>query len=173
MPVSLKTLLTFILHLFHLRLSHSALNVYISAVVDHQPSHSDSVRLFFHPTLKKFLKGLQNIHTPPQQHPLPQWSLQLVLNVLTRPPFEPMATSNFKLLSLKTSFLVAVTSAKCAALRSDPPFPKFHPDKVTLYLMYHFYPKLSLNFISINHWFYQLYFHLLLHLSRACSTCLM
>ena len=66
-----------------------------------------------------------------------QCSLQLVLNTRTRPPFEPMATTTFKLLSLKTLFLVAITSAKCAselaALRSDPPFLQFHPDKVTLY----------------------------------------
>ena len=57
--------------------------------------------------------------------------------MLVRPPFEPIVSSNFKLLSLKTSFLVAITSAKraseLAALRSDPPFIQFYLDKVTLF----------------------------------------
>ena len=44
-PVSLKTLLTFILHLFHLGLAHSTLKVYIAAVVAYQPSHSEAAKL--------------------------------------------------------------------------------------------------------------------------------
>ena len=62
----------------------------------------------------------------------------------------PMATCGLKLLSLKTSFLVAITSAKwaseLAALRSDPPFLQFHPDKVTLYFDVSFLPKVVSEF---------------------------
>ena len=130
-------------------MSHSTLKVYIAAIVAYQPSHLDAARLFSHPTLKKFFKGLRNIR-PPHQPPLPQWPLQLVLNALTQPSFEPMATTNLKLLSLKTSFLVAITSAKCtsklAALRSDQPFLQFHLDKVTLYPDVSFLPKVVSDF---------------------------
>ena len=137
-------MLTFILHLFNLGLSYSTIKVYISAIVAHQPSHSKSTKLFSHPTLKRFLRCLQNIR-PPKQQIISQWSLQLVLNSLTKLPLEPMAKCNEKLLPLKTAFLVAFTSAKraseLAALRSDPPYLQFHPDKVTIDFDVSFPPK--------------------------------
>ena len=61
-PTTLDTLLQFLLLLFHLGLSHSTLKVYISAIVAYQPPLSDAARLFQHPVLKRFLKGLHNMH---------------------------------------------------------------------------------------------------------------
>lgn len=43
---------------------------------------------------------------------VPTWDLAIVLRALTKEPFEPMATISLKLLSIKTLFLVAVTSAR-------------------------------------------------------------
>uniref|UniRef100_A0ABM5F2Z8 Uncharacterized protein n=1 Tax=Pogona vitticeps TaxID=103695 RepID=A0ABM5F2Z8_9SAUR len=147
-PVSLKTVVTS-LHLFEFGLSQSTIQVYLSAIMAHQPDNSPSSKLFSHPTVKKFLKGLNNM-CPPQQHITPQWSLQLVLNALMRHPFEPMASIDFKFLTLKAAFLVAITSAKRAselsALRADPPFIQFHPDKVTLYFDVSFLPKVVSDF---------------------------
>ena len=110
-PISLKTLLTYLFHLFKFGLSQSTLWVYLSAVMAHQPDDFPSSKLFSHPMVKKFLKGLNNIR-PSQQRITPQWSLQLVLNTLMQPPFEPMASIDFKFLTLKSVFLVASTSAK-------------------------------------------------------------
>ena len=87
---------------------------------------------------------------PPVRRPLPQWSLQVVLHSLVHPPFEPMATCDLKFLSLKTLFLVAITSAcrasELAALRADPPYLQFFKDKVILYPDVSFLPKVVSDF---------------------------
>ncbi|MGH0116142.1 UNVERIFIED_CONTAM: hypothetical protein FKN15_074783 [Acipenser sinensis] len=43
---------------------------------------------------------------------LPRWRLNVVLNALTKPPFEPMHSAEQKFVSFKTAFLLAITSAK-------------------------------------------------------------
>ncbi len=43
---------------------------------------------------------------------IPNWSLPLVLNMLLKPPFEPLETADIKFVTLKTVFLVAVTSGR-------------------------------------------------------------
>lgn len=105
-----------------------------------------SAALFRHPTLKTFLKGTRNIR-PPLRHSTP---LRLVLQRLTCSPFEPMATTSEWLLSLKTIFLVAITSARRAgeltALRADLPYIQFHPHKVILYPDISFLPKVVTDF---------------------------
>ena len=74
----------------------------------------------------------------------------LVFHILTRPPFQLLATTSFKLLSLKTLFLFAIMSARwareLAALRADAPYLQFHPDKVTLYPDVSFLPKVMSEF---------------------------
>ncbi|KAF7251454.1 Fibrous sheath-interacting protein 1 [Varanus komodoensis] len=59
------------------------------------------------------------------------------MEALTRPPFEPLATTDLRLLSWKTAFLVAITLARRAselcALRIDPPYLNFHKEKVVLH----------------------------------------
>ncbi|XP_044297507.1 calcium uptake protein 2, mitochondrial isoform X2 [Varanus komodoensis] len=105
--------------------------------------------IFSQPLVKRFLKGLCNLH--PMVRPLmPTWSLSVVLQALTRPPFEPLATIDLRLVSWKTAFLVAVTSAqrssKLCALRVDPPFLNFHKEKVVLQMNPSFLPKVSMSF---------------------------
>ena len=148
-PASLSTVLQFLRHLFDFGLSVSTLKVYLAAIVAFQPRGSPSSQLFSHPTVRTFLKGLTHLR-PPNKPLIPQWSLHLVLNALMRPPFEPLATCSLKLLSLKVSFLVAITSARraseLAALRADQPFLQFFPDKVILHTDVSFLPKIVSEF---------------------------
>ena len=148
-PVALSTLLLYLRHLFDFGLSKSTLKVYTSAIVTFQPPGSESSRWFSHPTLKAFLKGLSNMR-PPLKKPVPQWSLQTVLHCLTRHPFELMASCDLKLLSFKTLFLVAITSARraseLAALRADSPYLQFFKDKVVLHPDVSFLPKVVSEF---------------------------
>ena len=44
---------------------------------------------------------------------LPEWNLSVVLNELTKAPFEPMKDTDLKHLTLKTAFLLALASGKC------------------------------------------------------------
>ena len=42
---------------------------------------------------------------------LPQWDLGIVLEALSKPPYEPLQEASFKHLTLKTVFLLAMASA--------------------------------------------------------------
>lgn len=88
--------------------------------------------------------------TPPVAPNKSCWDLPMVLRCLTRHPFEPAATCDLRLLSLKTLFLVAITSARCvsklAALDSRPEFLSFLPNAVRLHTNYEFLPKVVSTF---------------------------
>ena len=49
---------------------------------------------------------------PPREIKPPDWNLSLVLRCLSRPPFEPLKLASDKHLTWKTSFLLALVSAK-------------------------------------------------------------
>ena len=49
---------------------------------------------------------------PKSSRNLPRWNLSVVLNELTKAPFEPMKDSDLKHLTLKTAFLLALASGK-------------------------------------------------------------
>ena len=49
---------------------------------------------------------------PKSSRNLPQWNLSVVLNELTKAPFEPMKDTDLKHLTLKTAFLLALASGK-------------------------------------------------------------
>ena len=49
---------------------------------------------------------------PKSSRNLPKWNLSVVLNELTKAPFEPMKNSDLKHLTLKTAFLLALASGK-------------------------------------------------------------
>lgn len=148
-PTTVDTLLACLHSLFKQGLSYSTIKVYVAVIVTYQPQHSPAATLFHHSTVKTFLKGIRNLR--PRVHALaPQWSLHLVLQRLMSPPFEPLATTSDWLLSLKTTFLIAVTLARLAcelvALRVDQPYLQFHPDKVTLFPDVSFLPKVVTDF---------------------------
>lgn len=49
---------------------------------------------------------------PPCRVVIPQWNLNTELGSLCEFPFEPLSSADIKWLSLKTAFLLAITSAK-------------------------------------------------------------
>ena len=49
---------------------------------------------------------------PKSSRNLPKWNLSVVLNELTKAPFEPMKDADLKHLTLKTAFLLALASGK-------------------------------------------------------------
>ena len=49
---------------------------------------------------------------PKSSRNLPQWNLSVVLNELTKAPFEPIKDTDLKHLTLKTAFLLALASGK-------------------------------------------------------------
>ena len=65
--------------------------------------------------LNRLLSSFHRDH-PKSSRNLPKWNLSVVLNELTKAPFEPMKDTDLKHLSLKTAFLLALASGKC---RSD------------------------------------------------------
>ncbi|MBN3297263.1 ARRB1 protein, partial [Amia calva] len=86
------------------------LKVYLAAIsachvrIDGEPPGSHFLAV-------QFLKGarrLQLLRTPS----LPAWRLDVVLDALSQAPFEPLNSAELKLVSLKTAFLLAITSAR-------------------------------------------------------------
>lgn len=54
---------------------------------------------------------------PPTKRLIPSWSLPTVLRALTRAPFEPLSEASFKMLTIKTTFLLAICSGqRCSAI---------------------------------------------------------
>ncbi|XP_013923459.1 PREDICTED: dnaJ homolog subfamily C member 13 [Thamnophis sirtalis] len=90
-----------------------------------------------HSRVKAFLKGATNLR-PPTVHCYPTWNLTLVLRALTSAPFEPIQSISLRLLTLKTVFLVAITSARrvseLAVLSVRADLCIFHPNRVVLRL---------------------------------------
>ena len=62
------------------------------------------------PIISRFLAGAAKTRPPPVV--LPTWSLQPILECLKKPPLEPIHQLSLKQLTLKTVFLLAVTSAR-------------------------------------------------------------
>ncbi|KAF7249285.1 NADH-quinone oxidoreductase subunit C/D [Varanus komodoensis] len=140
---SVTNILQFLLHLHHEGHKPSSIKVY-AAAMSHYRGTIHRLSVFSQPLVRRFIKGLQNLH-PSIRPAMPTWSLSVVLQALTKPPFKPLATADLRLVSWKTAFLVAVTSARRAselcALRINPPFLNFHKEKVVLRMDFSFLPK--------------------------------
>nr|XP_033816328.1 uncharacterized protein LOC117367657 [Geotrypetes seraphini]XP_033816329.1 uncharacterized protein LOC117367657 [Geotrypetes seraphini] len=124
-------------------LSYNSIRLHLVAIsVYHDPV--DAVSLVRHPVVKCFFKGLLRLH-PPLRPPVPVWDLNLVLQALMAPPFEPLSVVPLKFLTWKTLFLVAITSARqigeLNALVSYSPYTQFLHDKVLLRTHPKFLPK--------------------------------
>ncbi|XP_044125830.1 uncharacterized protein LOC122933245 isoform X1 [Bufo gargarizans] len=120
-------------------LSPSTLKVQISAL-----SAAFGRSLHQDPLIKRFLKGAVRLK-PSISRPIPQWDLSVVLKGLSGPPFEPLEEVDFKFLSWKVTFLLAVTSAKriseLQAFSAYEPYTLFLPDRVLLRFLPTFLPK--------------------------------
>ena len=87
------------------------------------------------------------IQHPKQSPVIPQWDLGIVLHSLKSPPFEPLKEADFKHLSYKTVFLVALASggrrSELQALMFAEKYCQFAPQgaKATLFFNPSFIPK--------------------------------
>ncbi|XP_072010847.1 uncharacterized protein [Engystomops pustulosus] len=125
-------------------LSTSTLKVQISALsafFDHP--------LADHRWVKRFIAAANRIR-PQILKRVPSWDLSLVLDALSRPPFEPLKDASIKNLTLKTSLLIAVTSARrlgeLQAISIREPYMCILPDRITLTLDPSFVPKVASGF---------------------------
>ena len=107
---SVKQILDFFMYLYQdLNRRPSTIDGYRTAIVDtlgplgqHIAHNKDLHRLLssFHRDRPKISRNL------------PKWKLSVVLNELTKAPFEPMKDTDLKHLTLKTDFLLALASCK-------------------------------------------------------------
>ncbi|XP_077141699.1 uncharacterized protein LOC143805858 isoform X1 [Ranitomeya variabilis] len=85
--------------------------------------------------VSRFITACERV-TPVHIPRVAPWDLNLVLDSLTESPFEPIDTASLKHLSLKTAFLVALTSARrvsdIQALSIDQPYLLTFHDRLIL-----------------------------------------
>ncbi|XP_034265069.1 collagen alpha-1(III) chain-like [Pantherophis guttatus] len=121
-----------------LRRQVSALSTILCCGSRHSLSSRSLIRLF--------LRGASNLR-PGSIHRYPSWDLPLVLDALTKAPFEPLRSVGLRFLSYKVAFLLAITSARriseLAALSIRADLCVFHPDRVVLRLDPTFLPKVN------------------------------
>ena len=88
----------------------STIDGYRTAIVDTlgPASHHIAQNSDLHRLLSSFHRD-----RPKSSRNLPRWNLSVVLNELTKSPFEPMKDTDLKHLTLKTAFLLALASGKC------------------------------------------------------------
>ncbi|XP_040197924.1 uncharacterized protein LOC120930813 [Rana temporaria] len=105
--------------------------------------------LLENPTVARFFKSISRAR-PVVVRSCPTWDLSLVLQTLVEFPFEPLEDISVKLLTLKTIFLVAITSARrvseLQALSVREPFLTILEDRVVLKTDPGFLPKVASTF---------------------------
>ena len=72
--------------------------------------------MVMHKTISDMIASME-LQRPRVTPVLPQWDLGIVLEALSKPPYEPLQEASFKPLTLKTVFLLAMASA---GRRSEP-----------------------------------------------------
>ena len=100
----------FLLYLFEQKgLKPSTIAGYRTAIADGLGPEGEAVS-----TIRELNRLLASFHRdrPRSSRSIPSWDLSLVLLALTRQPFEPLRTTDLKLLTFKTVFLLALASGK-------------------------------------------------------------
>ena len=114
-------------------------------------SRTGKTRVVLHRTISDMIASME-LQRPRATPVLPQWDLGIVLEALSKPPYEPLREASFKHLTLKTVFLLAMASAgrrsELHALRFDKNYIQFKPkgSGVTLY----FSPGSFQRFLLVN-----------------------
>nr|XP_054590865.1 uncharacterized protein LOC129154747 [Nothobranchius furzeri] len=142
---SLHEVLRYLRHRFDKGRTASTLKVHLAAIsANHLLVDGRSVGA--HYSVTQFLRGVRRLR-PPLCRPAPARDLPLVLQALCGPPFEPMTTAPLEVVSVKTAFLLAVTTAKRVselhALDISPAYLRWKADGsgVTLWPNVAFLPK--------------------------------
>ena len=104
-----------------------------------------TARVVLHRTISDMIASME-LHRPRITPVLPQWDLSVVLEALSKSPYEPLREASFKHLTLKMVFLLAMASAgrrSELALRFDQNYIQFKPKGagVTLYFSPEFMRK--------------------------------
>ena len=85
-------------------------------------NRTGKAKVVLHKTISDMIASME-LQRPRVMPALPQWDLGIVLEVLSKPPYEPLREASFKHLTLKTVFLLAMASAgrrsELHALRFD------------------------------------------------------
>lgn len=106
-------------------------------------------RLALEPLIKRFLLARERV-TPVRMNVFPPWNLSLVLEALTKAPFEPAQEISVKFLTLKLAFLLAITTARrvsdLQALSVKEPFLLILEDRVVLRQDPLYLPKVASKF---------------------------
>ena len=107
---SVRVILTFLQSLMDKGLSFSTIKVYLAAIsACHVGFDNDTA--WKHPLVRRFMLGASRLLQVPKSM-VPTWDLALVLDSLSRPPFEPLEAVELRFLSLKTALLLALVTAK-------------------------------------------------------------
>ncbi|KAL0200730.1 hypothetical protein M9458_003917, partial [Cirrhinus mrigala] len=107
---SLTAILSFLQDLIDGGRSFSTIKVYLAAIAACHVGF-DGTTVGQHPLIRRFMKGARR-SLPVIKRVIPEWDLSMVLEVLSRYPFEPLGDISLKLLSLKTALLLALASTK-------------------------------------------------------------
>ncbi|XP_077349244.1 uncharacterized protein LOC143997483 [Lithobates pipiens] len=98
------------------------------------------------PLVIRFFRALKRSRPAPVKV-FPRWDLSVVLQSLTKGPFEPLVEASLRFLTLKTVFLIAIVSARriseLNALSIKEPYLSIFPDRVILRTDAKFLPKVA------------------------------
>ncbi|XP_069596830.1 uncharacterized protein [Ranitomeya imitator] len=140
----INQILEFLQRGLELNLSTSTLKVQVSAL-----GALFSCNIAGNYWVSRFIKAASRSRPIHRNRSMP-WDLNLVLSALTKEPFEPLHSASLKLLSLKTAFLVAITSARrvgdIQALSRLSPYTEFLQDRVVLRPDPAYLPKVASEF---------------------------
>ena len=107
---SVKQISDFFMYLYQdLNRRPSTIDGYRTAIVD---TLGPTAQHIAHNADLNRLLSIFHRDRPKSSRNLPKWNLSVVLNELTKAPFEPMKDSDLKHLTLKTAFLLALASGK-------------------------------------------------------------
>ena len=105
---SVKQISDFFMYLYQdLNRCPSTIDGYRTAIVDTLLAHHIAHNPDLHRLLSSFISD-----RPKSSRNILKWNLSVVLNELTKAPFEPMKDTDLKHLTLKTAFLLALSSCK-------------------------------------------------------------
>lgn len=140
----IHVILEYLLTLNISSLSISSLWVHLATISTfHHPVENHTI--FIHPVMKRFLKGVLRTF-PPVVRPTSQRDLNLILSLLTKPPFKPLATCSMSHLSIKLpSQSPSQEVSKLGELMADVPYTIFHK-AVSLHLHPKSIPKIMSEF---------------------------
>ncbi len=133
------SVLEFLQDRFASGLSSSTLNVYVAAIAAHHAPVGEQ-SLGRNPLVTRFLRGTRRLR-PPVRPRMPTWDLAVVLEALSKATFEPLEEVPWRFLTVKTVFLLAISSLKrvgdLQALSVAPSCLEFAPGMARAFL----YPR--------------------------------